>query len=784
VVRARATVEKTSPDLPSMAQAVLALEKNERHFRALIEMATDLVAIGTAKGEMTYVSPSIESIFGYTPAEVLGRNFLEFVHPDDTPSASANLTELLRQPGKVLSSELRYRHKAGHWLTLQTSSRNLLDDPAVGGIVVRARDVTERKRAEAELEFKNALLTTQQDTSLDAILVGDDAGRVLFYNRQFIDLWKVPEELFSSGYDDKALQSVLGQFEDPESFLAKIKYLYAHKNEKSHDELLLKGGRKIQRYSAPIVAKSGQYLGRVWYFRDITERKAAEERIRALNVLYATLSGVNHAIVQSTSRGEVSRRICDLITGSGMWHGVWIGFVDERTKRVVPEAWSDSMAPYVGRMVVSIDPALPEGQGPTGTAARTGVPYFCNDVFADPATLPWRTFAENFGINTVAAVPLRLGKVFVGVVNLYSVQKDIYTPQVQALLIELGADVSFALANFENERLRLAAETTLAESEAKYRGLVEQSISGTYIIQDGKFVYVNPYFSEIFGYDARELIGTPFERLVAEPDRERVREGIRARLSGEVKSLQYTFSGRRKDGSLIDIGVHGTAAAYGGKPSVVGLLQDITERRKAEERATQYVVQLEKAMFGTIDAVTAMLDLRDPYTSGHQHRVGELAGAIGAELGLSEHEIKGLRVIGRIHDVGKISVPAEILSKPGKLTPIEFEMIKSHSQQGYDILKSVDFPWPVAETVLQHHERLDGSGYPRALKGDAISLSARILAVADTVEAMATHRPYRPALGVQAALREIEQQSGTRYDAKVVDACLRLFRDKAYALEK
>ncbi|HZT62807.1 MAG TPA: PAS domain S-box protein, partial [Burkholderiales bacterium] len=142
MVRARATVEKTSPDLPSMAKAVLALEKNERHFRALIEMATDLVAIGTAKGEMTYVSPSIESICGYTPAEVLGRNFLEFVHPDDTPSASANLTELLRQPGKVLSSELRYRHKAGHWLTLQTSSRNLLDDPAVGGIVVRARDVT------------------------------------------------------------------------------------------------------------------------------------------------------------------------------------------------------------------------------------------------------------------------------------------------------------------------------------------------------------------------------------------------------------------------------------------------------------------------------------------------------------------------------------------------------------------------------------------------------------------------------------------------------------------
>jgi PAS domain S-box-containing protein len=767
-----------------MAKAVLALEQSERHFRALIEMASDLVAIGTAEGEMTYVSPSIEPICGYAPAEVLGRNFLEFVHADDRQAARANLAELLRHPGKIISSEWRYRHKAGHWLTLQTSSRNLLEDPAVAGIVVRARDVTERRRVETELEFKNIVLATEQENSLDAILIVDENAMITSYNRRFVELWKIPDEALRSGKDEPVLSWALAQTEDPDAFLAKVRYLYAHREEKSHDELRLKDGRTVERHSAPFVAKNGRYLGRVWYFRDVTEQKAAAERIQALNVLYAMLSGVNHAIVQSGSRADVGRRICDLVIKSGMWRGIWIGFVDGATKRVVPESWSESMAPYIERMVVSVDPALPEGQGPTGTAARTGVPYFCNDVFADPATLPWRKFAESFGINTVAAVPLRLGKTFVGVVNLYSVQKEIYTPQVQALLIELGADVSFALTNFENEQLRLAAENTLAESEAKFRGVVEQSISGIYIIQDRQFAYVNPYFAEIFGYEAGELVGLPFEELVAESERERVSESIRERLSGKVKSLQYTFTGRRKDGSLIDIGVHGTVAAYGGRPAIVGLLQDITERRQAEERARQYTTQLEKAMFGTIDAVTAMLDLRDPYTSGHQHRVGELAGAIGTELGLSEHEVKGLRVIGRIHDVGKISVPAEILSKPGKLNPIEFEMIKSHSQQGYDILKSVEFPWPVAETVLQHHERLDGSGYPRGLKGDDISLSARILAVADTVEAMATHRPYRPALGIEAALGEVERQSSTRYDAKVVAACLRLFRDKGYVLQK
>jgi PAS domain S-box-containing protein len=745
-------------------------------------MATDVVVILDAKGAVTYASPSMTPIGGYEMSEVLGRSFLEFVHPDDARAAAGTFAELLRNPGRFQSTEWRYRHKNGEWLIFQASSRNLLGEPAVAGIVVRARDITERKRAAAELELKNAILATQQETSLDAILVVDGNAKISSYNGRFAELWKVPEELLKSGNDEPVLGWVLGQFEDPDSFLAKVKYLYAHHDEKSHDELVLKDGRTVARYSAPMVAKSGQYLGRIWYFRDVTEQKTAGERIRVLNVLYAMLSGVNHAIVQSNSRGDVSRKICDLVMKSGMWRAVWIGFVDYATKRIVPEAWSDSMAPYIERMVVSVDPAVPEGQGPTGASARTGVPYFCDDVFADPATLPWRKFAENFGINTVAAVPLRVGKAFVGVVNLYSVEKNIYTPRVRSLLIELGEDVSFALANFENEQLRHAAESTLAESEAKFRGLVEQNISGIYIIQDEKLVYVNPWFAEIFGYATDELIGKPVLELVAESDRSRVFENIRKEMSGTIKSGQYAFTGLRKDAALIDIGVHGTLAAYGGKPAIVGLLQDITARRKAEEQAKRYVGQLEKAMFGTIDAVTAMVDLRDPYTSGHQRRVGELAGAIGVEMGLDEDAVKALRVIGRIHDIGKISVPAEILSKPGKLTKAEFEIIKSHAQQGYDILKSVEFPWPVAEAVLQHHERLDGSGYPQGLKGDAISLAARIIAVADTIEAMGTHRPYRPALGLEPALKEIEEHSGRRYDAKVVAACLQLFRGKGYVL--
>jgi putative nucleotidyltransferase with HDIG domain len=174
--------------------------------------------------------------------------------------------------------------------------------------------------------------------------------------------------------------------------------------------------------------------------------------------------------------------------------------------------------------------------------------------------------------------------------------------------------------------------------------------------------------------------------------------------------------------------------------------------------------------------------MRDPYTAGHERRVAELAAAIAREMGLAEPLVEGIRFGSMIHDLGKIKIPAEILVKPSRLTPIEYELIKQHAQAGYDILKGIDFPWPVAQMVLQHHERLDGSGYPNGLKGEAICQEARILSVADTVEAMSSHRPYRPGLGIDKALAEIERGRGALYDPAAVDACLRLHRDKGYTL--
>lgn len=532
----------------------------------------------------------------------------------------------------------------------------------------------------------------------------------------------------------------------------------------------------------------------------------------------------------------------------------------------------------------------------------------------------------------------------------------------------------FLQATIRDLTERRNAERALAESEARFRAMVEQSISGIYVIQDGRFAYVNPRFAEIFGYGApEEMVGRAPQEFVAPRDRALVNTNIARRLAGEVRSLAYTFAGLRKDGSEVEVGVHGSVATFAGRPAVIGALQDISERARAERErqnaleelnatatrlakvnralrtvsagnetlvrstdepallrsmcrviveaggyrfaAVGYVqpgpgrpiapqasagipfeelreipmpradpghrlapsasaiakgapqlhldpagdpqfapwrelivryelasavsmplrasvhsppygvlvigasdrdafdseaiklleelandlafgignlrvredqrasaVALRKSLEDTILAIAATMEMRDPYTAGHERRVAELAASIARELGLAEPAIEGIRFGAMIHDLGKIKIPAEILVKPTRLAPIEYELSKQHAQAGYDILKCIDFPWPVAQMVLQHHERLDGSGYPNGLKGDALIREARILAIADVVEAMSSHRPYRPGLGLDTALAEIERGRGAQYDAHAVDACLRLFREKGYTL--
>ncbi len=207
------------------------------------------------------------------------------------------------------------------------------------------------------------------------------------------------------------------------------------------------------------------------------------------------------------------------------------------------------------------------------------------------------------------------------------------------------------------------------------------------------------------------------------------------------------------------------------------------ERQRAEEELRRSYVKLQRALEGTIHTLVSAIELRDPYTAGHQRRMTQLACTIAKEMSLPEEQIEGIRMAALIHDMGKITVPAEILSKPAPLSDLEYGLIKNHAQVGHNVLKEMDFPWPLAQIVLQHHERLDGSGYPQGLSGEEIMLEARILAVADVVEAMASHRPYRPPRGLDKALEEISQNKGLLYDSEVADACLKLFSEKRFKFE-
>ncbi|MBU4581370.1 MAG: PAS domain S-box protein [Proteobacteria bacterium] len=345
------------------------------------------------------------------------------------------------------------------------------------------------------------------------------------------------------------------------------------------------------------------------------------------------------------------------------------------------------------------------------------------------------------------------------------------------------AEEALQRAHAELEQRVADRTATLRESEERYRVLFEGSIHGILIVdlELGRFIYANPSICRMLGYSKTELQQLGIADIHPEDSLDHVKTTFDLQRPGE-KALAPQLPCLRKDGTVFYADITAAATIIHGRECVAGFFADVTERKQAEEKLQQTLESLRKAVNTTIQVMVSTVEARDPYTSGHQVRSADLARAIATEMGLPQDKIDAIRMAGSIHDIGKISIPAEILSKPTKLSEIEFALIKAHAQRGFEMLKNVESPWPLAEIVRQHHERMDGSGYPRNLKGDDILMEARILTVADVVEAMASHRPYRAALGIDAALTEIEKNKGTLYDADAADVCLRMFREKGYEL--
>lgn len=323
-------------------------------------------------------------------------------------------------------------------------------------------------------------------------------------------------------------------------------------------------------------------------------------------------------------------------------------------------------------------------------------------------------------------------------------------------------------------------EERLRESEQKFRGLVERADEGIVIVQDGSIIYVNPYMEKICGFKPEEFIGKPFHSFVATDSVEMMVDRHKRRNLGESVISSYETVLKNKYSKRVHVDININEFTSEGKTAYLTVIHDITKHKEVEDRLRAALEKLRHAMNGTIQAISMILETRDPYTAGHQRRVSDLAHSIATELGLSEEQLDAIRIAGILHDLGKIAVPAEILTKPTSLTSAEFDLIKSHSRVAYDILKTIDFPWAVADIVHQHHERINGSGYPQGLKGDQILLESKILAVADVVEAMISHRPYRAGRSLEAALAEISQYKGKLYDPEAVEACIKLFKEKGF----
>ncbi len=334
------------------------------------------------------------------------------------------------------------------------------------------------------------------------------------------------------------------------------------------------------------------------------------------------------------------------------------------------------------------------------------------------------------------------------------------------------------------ERARKAAEKALLKSEAKFRALVESTSDWIWEVdENGNFTYSSPQVHDLLGYRSDEVLGKSQLELMTPEAADRFNQRMSAIVAHRKHFHLLEHVNLHKDGHVVFLEASGTPMLddQGNFVGYRGINRDITERKEAEQERRSAAEKLEKTLLQTIGAVAATLEARDPYTAGHQRQVAALARAIAKEMDLPEVHVSSLYLAALIHDLGKIAVPAEILNKPGKLKPMEYELVRTHSQTGFDIIKDIEFPLPIAQMVIQHHERLDGSGYPLNLKDGQILLESKILAVADVVEAMTSYRPYRPGLGLDAALKEITENRGVLYDSTVVDTCISLFRNNMFS---
>jgi putative nucleotidyltransferase with HDIG domain/PAS domain S-box-containing protein len=491
-------------------------------------------------------------------------------------------------------------------------------------------------------------------------------------------------------------------------------------------------------------------------FHDTTNRIEAERLLRRTNRALRTLSRCNEILVHADEEQQLLEDICRAIIEQGEFQMVWIGCIeDDKTKSL-------SIAAQCNAETAIVADANQEIVANVISSGEIHLERYFNH--ADTSS-PWRRKAAEHGLASLIALPLYIDDTVLGSLNIFSNKEDAFDQEEVKLLIDLVQNLAYGISSqrvrAENQRIDQAVK----RNESNLRNIINHETDGIMVLDaDDTILFTNSALEKMLGRESKIFIGTQFGFPV---------------ISNDISEIELI----NQNGDLIHCEMRVTDVDWLNKPARLVSIHDISERIRLSKEREENLKRQQDILVETITAISNAMETRDPYTAGHMRRVSSLSIAIAEQLGLDKDHIEGIRLGSIIHDIGKLYVPSEILNRPGRLTPAEFEIIKSHAQVGYDIIKGVSFNWPVAEMVYQHHERIDGSGYPNGLKGNEIAFEARILAVADVVEAMSSHRPYRPSLGIEPALEEIRKNRGKIYDAEVVDACVQIIESGQFTIE-
>jgi PAS domain S-box-containing protein/putative nucleotidyltransferase with HDIG domain len=711
-------VRTTMVDITEVKQAEKLLRQSEEKYRLLAENAMDGIYIISPAG-FEYVNPAFEKIFRYKEKEVCNRkfNFFDLIHPDDRALVARR--EASRQKGETLSPQYSFRilTKDKKIKYVEVNTVPLYGEKLrVLGIL---RDITRRKIDEEALRESEEKYRSLVEQSRYGIAIIQD-GIFKYVNRRLAEIggFSVKELI---GFPSKKFISAANHSKANNYHRRRI----AGEDVRPVYELEVrkKDGEKIYiEFNARTITYNGRPADLV-VVQDISDRKKAEEDVRESKERYKDLvekAGV--AILVDDKEGKVrycNKNYADLFGYS----------IEEMKKQMIST-------------LVHADEVERVTQYHRGRIEGKDIPsrYECRAVRKD---------------------------------------RSIIHIEINAAALRENGNIIGTRCYIWDVTERKKAEEAILASEEKFRTLFN-SASDAIFIHDlrGRFLEVNKVACERLGYSREGLLKMTLmdidlpEYAVQMP--QRIRE---LRRKGHI-FFETALVGR--DNTILPIELNSRIIDYEGKTAALSIARDITERKRAEEERKNSFERLRRALEETVNALSSAVEMRDPYTAGHQRRVTNLACTIAREMGLPNEQIEGIRMAGIIHDVGKIRVPAEILSWPGRLNEIDFNLIKTHPQVGYDIIKKIELPHSVAQIMLQHHERLDGSGYPAGLKANEILLEAKILAVADVVEAMASHRPYRAALGIDKALEEISKNKGILYDPDVVEACCRTLSKKKF----